>query len=89
MDYKGQNNGIKILCQITEVVLYTKVLINDVFVRLERILDYADVVLERFNCTLVFSRNKTFTNLLSNGRFAKIYSSKMFEVHIRNYSKTM
>ena len=45
LDYREQR------CQITEVVLYTKVLVNDILVRLERILDYAGVGLERFNCT--------------------------------------
>ena len=33
--------------QITEVVFYTKVLVNDILVRLERILDYAGVGLKR------------------------------------------
>ena len=32
--------------RITEVVLYTKVLVNDILVVLERILDYAGVRLE-------------------------------------------
>ena len=36
-------------CQITEVVFYTKVLVNDILVGLERILHYADVRLERFD----------------------------------------
>ena len=44
-DYREQR------CQITEVVFYTKVLVNDILVGLERILDYAGVGLERFNCT--------------------------------------
>ena len=50
-------------CQITEVVFYAKVLVNDILVGLERILDYAGVGLERildyagvglerFNCTV-------------------------------------
>ena len=43
LDYRVQR------CQITEV-FYTKVLVNDILVRLERILDYAGVGLERFNC---------------------------------------
>ena len=37
-------------CQITEVVFYTKVLVNEILVRLETILDYAGVELERFDC---------------------------------------
>ena len=37
-------------CQITEVVFYTKMLVNDIWVRLERILDYAGVGFERFDC---------------------------------------
>ena len=38
-------------CQITEeVVFYTKVLVNDILVGLERILDYAGVGLERLDC---------------------------------------
>ena len=37
-------------CQITEVVFYTKVLVNDILAGLERILDYAGVRLERFSC---------------------------------------
>ena len=36
-------------CQITEVVFYTKMLVNDISVGLERILDYAGVGLERFD----------------------------------------
>ena len=39
------------MCQITVVVFYTKVLVNDILVRLDRILDYAGVGLERFDCT--------------------------------------
>ena len=30
-------------CQVTEVVFYTKVLVNDILVGLERILDYTGV----------------------------------------------
>ena len=41
-DYRVQR------CQITEVVFYTKLLVNDILVELERILDYAGVGLERF-----------------------------------------
>ena len=38
-------------CQITEVVFYTKVLVHDIMVGLERILDYTGVGLEGFDCT--------------------------------------
>ena len=44
-------------CQISEVVFYTKVLVNDILVGLERILDYAGVGLERFDCMHLFNRN--------------------------------
>ena len=44
-DYRVQR------CQITEVVFYTKLLVNDILVGIERILDYAGVGLERFGCT--------------------------------------
>ena len=36
--------------QITDVFFLHKVLVNDILVRLERILGYAGVGLERFNC---------------------------------------
>ena len=39
-------------CQITEVVFYTKVLVNNILVGLEDILDYTGVGLERFNCSI-------------------------------------
>ena len=45
------NYGVQ-RCQITEVVFYTNVLVNDILVRLERILDYTGVRLERFNCII-------------------------------------
>jgi len=38
-------------CQITEVVFYLKVLVNDILVGLERILDYTGVGLETFDCS--------------------------------------
>ena len=38
-------------CQIIELVFYTKALVNDILVGLERILDYAGAGLERFYCT--------------------------------------
>ena len=41
-------------CQITEVVFYTKLLVNDILVRLERILDYTGVGLERFIFIFLF-----------------------------------
>ena len=44
-------------CQITEVVFYTKVLVNDILVRLERILDYTGVGLERFDCMNYIQRD--------------------------------
>ena len=66
MDYKGQKQCISksreshfLLdygvqrCQVTEVVFYTKVLVNDILVGLERILDHAGVRLEKFNCTFM------------------------------------
>ena len=37
-------------CQITEVVFYTKVLVNNILVGLDKILDYAGVRLERLDC---------------------------------------
>ena len=40
-------------CQITEVVLYTKVLVDEILVRLERILDYTGVGLGRFGCRIL------------------------------------
>ena len=40
---------------ITEVVFYTKVSVYDILVRLEEIMDYAGVGLERFNCSSTFS----------------------------------
>ena len=43
-DYKIQR------CQITEVVFYTKVLVNDILVGLERIVDYTGGGLEKFDC---------------------------------------
>ena len=62
-DYKGQKQCISKSresnfvsdygvqrCQITEIVFYAKVLVNDILVGLERILDYTGVGLERFNC---------------------------------------
>ena len=45
LDYRVQG------CQITEVVFYTKVLINDILVGLERMLDYIGVGLDRYDCT--------------------------------------
>ena len=41
-------------CQNTEVVFYTKVLVNDILVRLQRTLDYTGVGLERFDCMFFF-----------------------------------
>ena len=41
-------------CHITEIVFYTKVLVNDILVGLKRILDYAGVRLERFGCTVLY-----------------------------------
>ena len=38
-------------CQITEVVFYAKVLVNDIVVGLEKVVDCAGVGLERFDCT--------------------------------------
>ena len=46
-------------CQITEVVFYTKVLVNDILVGLERILDYAGIGLERFVCKRTVPFNNT------------------------------
>ena len=40
-------------CQITEVVFYTKVSVNDILVRLERILDHTGVGLDRFDCKVI------------------------------------
>ena len=48
---KIKHSGVQ-RCQITEVIFYTKVLIHDILVGLERILDYAGIRLERFNCNL-------------------------------------
>ena len=52
-----QVQGIKFCLKLwsTEVAdyrgcFYTKVLLNDILVRLDRILDYAGVGLERFDC---------------------------------------
>ena len=39
-------------CQNTEIVFYTKVLVTDILVGLERILDNTGVGLERFDCSL-------------------------------------
>ena len=38
-------------CQIVGVVSIQKCVLNDILVRLERILDYTGVGLERFDCT--------------------------------------
>ena len=43
-------------CQNTEVVFYTKVLVNDILVRLQRTLDYAGVGLERSDCIFFYTR---------------------------------
>ena len=51
-------------CQITEVVFYPKALVNDTLVGLERILDYASVGLEMFNCILYFVIGKMMDMLL-------------------------
>ena len=39
-------------CQITEVVFFTKVLVNYTLVGLERILDYTGVGSEKFGCIM-------------------------------------
>ena len=38
--------------QIVNVVFYTKVLVNNILIGLERILDYAGVGLKKFDCML-------------------------------------
>ena len=63
--------GNQILCRITEytgvsiteVVFYTKVLVNDILVGLERILDYAGVGLERFHCINLSSSSHPYQHL--------------------------
>ena len=57
--------GIKFCAELwsTEVSdyrgCYTKVLVNDILVGLERILDYAGVGLEKFDCRAVIYSNKS------------------------------
>ena len=64
LDYRVQR------CQITEVVFYTKVLVHDILVGLERILDCAGVGLERFDCTNFIPVNN-LTSIIMKTRYTK------------------
>ena len=50
-------------CQITEVAFYTEVLIHNILVSLERVLDYADVGLQRLSCTIILPITLTFLKI--------------------------
>ena len=54
--------------QITEVVFYAKVLVNDILVRLERILDYTDVRLERFDYTPLHCYITSYKRVQESGK---------------------
>ena len=76
-------------CQITEVVFYTKVLVNKILVRLERIVDYVGVRLERFHCSTLddgffVTQNKQLHAI--NNRSIDDYTSDMKGMNRRKHN---